>query len=314
MNKTADNGETALIMATQGGSITCVNALIAAGADVNVFDNDGFSPLMNAIFGESTEVIKCLIKAGVEVNTASRRGGVPASTTQSFALSYKYPLVAAALREVSGEIINTLITAGADVNVADEDGTTVLHRICGDYSFKKLHTLRSLIKAGADVNRMDNSGNTPLSHVHHAECARELILAGAQMNRTTPNALQRCIAKQSSTEDLCMLLFAAGETINGATVVINDVNGEERKAAVPDYLLFDDLKLNLKHLCREAIRKRLLYVDLHAHLFDRVPKLGLPFLLNEYLLYDVTCETRDENDEEDKETTTKETRRCRDDV
>ena len=303
VNKTTANGETALMYAAKSGYTMGVNALIDAGADVNVFDNEGFSPLMNAIFREHTEVIECLIKAGVEVNTASRRGGVPARYAHTTALSYKYPLLAAAFRDrqQSGKIIDILITAGADVNATDDGGTTALHDICFNYTFKKLRTVRSLIKAGADVNRMDNSGNTPLSHVRHADCACELLVAGAQINRTTPNALQRCITLHSSTEEVCMLLFAAGETINGTTVVCKDVYGEEQNVAVPNYLLFDDLKLNLKHLCREAIRKRLLYVDLHTHLFDRVPKLGLPFLLNEYLLYDVTCEPRDENDEEDQE-------------
>ena len=53
--------------------------------------------------------------------------------------------------------------------------------------------------------------------------------------------------------------------------------------------------LSLKHLCREAIRKHLLELDPHSHLFGRVPKLGLPTLLNEYLLYDVTFENDDQN-------------------
>ena len=60
--------------------------------------------------------------------------------------------------------------------------------------------------------------------------------------------------------------------------------------------LFDVIPdLSLKHLCRKAIRKHLLELDPHSHLFGRVPKLGLPTLLNEYLLYDVTFENDDEN-------------------
>ena len=303
MKKTADSGLTPLIAAGGRASTSCVNALITAGADVNGFDNEGFSPLMNAVFGENTGAVKCLVKAGVEVNTASKKGGVLVSHTHSGAMSYQYPLIAAVsrYRQESGKIINILISTGADVNAAAGGGRTALHTICCDFSFKKLHTLRSLIKAGADVNRLDNSGDTPLSGARHADCARELLLAGAQINRTTPNTLQKCIAFQASTKDTCMLLFAAGETINGTTIVCQDDYGREHKAVVPNYLLFDDLKLNLKHLCREAIRKHLLKLDPHTHLFGRVPRLGLPFLLNDYLLYDVTCEPADENDEEDKE-------------
>ena len=43
--------------------------------------------------------------------------------------------------------------------------------------------------------------------------------------------------------------------------------------------------LNLRHICRETIRKHLLNLDPHTHLFDRMPRLGLPSLLTRYLLY-----------------------------
>ena len=68
-----------------------------------------------------------------------------------------------------------------------------------------------------------------------------------------------------------MFLYAAGETI------------DKTEAQV-----LDDLKeLSLKHLCREAIRKHLLVIDPHQHLFYRIPRLGLPGSLSRYLLYDV---------------------------
>ena len=58
---------------------------------------------------------------------------------------------------------------------------------------------------------------------------------------------------------------------------------EENK--IPDCLTFHDSQLQLKHICREAIRKHLLDLDPHQHLFGRIPKLGLPFALINYLLY-----------------------------
>ena len=82
--------------------------------------------------------------------------------------------------------------------------------------------------------------------------------------------------------DICRLLFAAGETLDG-------IPDEE----IPDCLKFDDLQLELKHICREAIRKHLLSLDPHTHLFGRVPRLGLPSLLTEYLLYQQTLDDDD---------------------
>ena len=61
-------------------------------------------------------------------------------------------------------------------------------------------------------------------------------------------------------------------------------------------MLNKDLKLCLKHLCREAIRNHLLKVEPHTHLFGRIPQLGLPSLVNEYLLYDISLNDDDDDD------------------
>ena len=49
-------------------------------------------------------------------------------------------------------------------------------------------------------------------------------------------------------------------------------------------------------MCGEAIRKHLLDLDPHRHLFSRVPRLGLPRSLTEYLLYDMSLDTHSEED------------------
>ena len=108
-----------------------------------------------------------------------------------------------------------------------------------------------------------------------------------------------------------MLLYAAGETLDGTTVkgeyvlehmpmtpsecllsraegthLIDDFTVVNKTFPVPEYLRFKDLKLCLSHLCREAIRRHLLDLDLHTNLFVRAPKLGLPKSLTSYILYD----------------------------
>ena len=82
-----------------------------------------------------------------------------------------------------------------------------------------------------------------------------------------------------------LLLYAAGETLEGT---------EEEE--IPEKLKFD---LQLKHICREAIRKHLLKLDPHQHLFSRIPHLGLPESLNKYLLFYVSLETDFDNDDDD---------------
>ena len=78
------------------------------------------------------------------------------------------------------------------------------------------------------------------------------------------------------------LLFAAGETFDGRIP-----EGYEPLPEDPR-----DMSLNAK--CRTALRNHLLQLNAETNLFIRIPELGLPTLLREYLLYDVSID--DEND------------------
>ena len=91
--------------------------------------------------------------------------------------------------------------------------------------------------------------------------------------------------------DLYKLLHAAGEAIEGPIPPnFNFLRGCIEHIEIPEY--FQELKenLDLKHLCREAIRKHLIDVDPHENLFVRIPQLGLPSLVVDYLLYDCSLE------------------------
>ena len=79
-----------------------------------------------------------------------------------------------------------------------------------------------------------------------------------------------------------MTLYAAGETLDGS-----------EEAEIPKELKFEEEKLELKHICREAIRKHLLKLDLHSNLFGRVPRLGFPEAVNQYLLFNTNLDDKD---------------------
>ena len=55
------------------------------------------------------------------------------------------------------------------------------------------------------------------------------------------------------------------------------------------YYLQDDEPIHLKVICRRAIREHLLQMN-QVNLFLRVPHLGLPSLLTNYLLYYVSLQ------------------------
>ena len=128
-----------------------------------------------------------------------------------------------------------------------------------------------LLKAGAKINMKNNESWTAL----RAHCYRYNI------NRHKP-----------PNREMCMVLFAAGDCYYSSYLSFVHSRLMEKKyhirrgpARVAFYLSTEDLKFTLKNICRENIRKHLLDLDPHSHLFYRVPKLGLPKLLADFLLY-----------------------------
>ena len=71
-----------------------------------------------------------------------------------------------------------------------------------------------------------------------------------------------------------MLLYAAGEFVNGLNI-----------DKIPEILQHKEVKYRLKHMCREAIRKHLIDLNPHLHLFTRIPQLELPSPVTRYLLF-----------------------------
>ena len=159
-----------------------------------------------------------------------------------------------------------------------------------------IKSVKSLLDAGADVN-MANSDNytalflTPHDNYprHYMRCVKALLQADVPINKVNHldrNALAEVL--QYNDVEISKLLFAAGETLE---------NADDRE--IPDCLRFDDLQLQLKHICREAIRKHLLKLDPHQHLFSMIPKLGLLSALMNYLLYGESLDKNDADDSDD---------------
>ena len=141
--------------------------LLDAGADVNVKDDSGWTPLYHAASEGHTEIAKLLLDAGADVNVKDDSGWTPLHHTASGGLT---------------EIAKLLLDAGADVNVKDDSGWTPLyHTASGGHT--EIATL--LLDAGADVNVKDDSGWTPLHHAAsegHTEIAKLLLDASADVN------------------------------------------------------------------------------------------------------------------------------------
>ena len=283
VNVSERSGCTAVDLAARNGNEACLNLLIKAGADVNSLKENGFTTLMEAIRFGHTKCVSILIEAGADVNA-----------TNSYGHS---AITVAAKKKISCRNFQLLIDTGADVNSVDFFGTPVIVDAvlkCSDTE------LQILIDAGADVNAMDKEGNTPLiiasgsSVPGRVECVKLLLRSGARVNSFNNNKQNALYSHISKSKDLnkppdrtmVLLLYAAGETLDGITIDEDDDN----ISCVLDYL--DKREINLKELCRETIRKHLLQLNLNQCFFNKIPQLGLPKPLAQYVLCNMSLDIK----------------------
>ena len=79
INSKNENGLTALHKATSEGNLAMAAYLIRNGAQTEVEDNFGNTPLIYAAMENELEVAKLLISHGAQVNKPNRRGITPLS-------------------------------------------------------------------------------------------------------------------------------------------------------------------------------------------------------------------------------------------
>ena len=190
-----DDKLTPLIMALLNGKYDAANALIQAGADVNMADNLGRVPLHVAVDDHtmpisnrpspkevdeelsSLDIIKALLEKGAEVNiqlkaqfpyrTKLDRGAdgmLGAGTT---------PLIRAA-KSADHVAMKLLLEKGSDVKLATRNGVTPLMAAAGVGTndadttgrYKPqpdiIESLRLCLDAGADINAVDSTGRSAL--------------------------------------------------------------------------------------------------------------------------------------------------------
>lgn len=147
-----------LFLAASFGRINIVELLLQKGADVNISNEDGFTPLHNSVNRSHDYIALLLIAKGANVKAQSKEGLTPLHI---------------AADEAS---IKLLIEKGADINKRDSIGRTPLHFACMG---GRIDLVEFLIANGADIGARDKEDHTPswyaemASHTEIIELLRE---------------------------------------------------------------------------------------------------------------------------------------------
>jgi len=142
------NGATALHQVAYDGRNEIAAMLLSKGADLEITDRVGWTPLFSA--SGQPELARILLTAGAKVNIRDHRGETPLHVAARISPWHN-----------EREVVSTLLTHGADPNAVDpKSGYTPLHwaAVCGNEQVCRL-----LLDKGADPWIKDNWGRTPIT-------------------------------------------------------------------------------------------------------------------------------------------------------
>lgn len=260
------NKTTPLMLATQMSHRKAVEKLLSAGADVN-FQNDYGGTALSLV--RTPTCADLLINAGADINMEDEFGYTPVLAVTSKGCS---------------DLLQLFLEKGGCANCKGPDGNTplIVSARKGLYD-----CINVLVQYGCDLNKTGSFSGTALAEAAlqgHIYCMKLLIESGALINVDNTDSNRTISARvRSSYGEYCpkthaiSILFAAGEKLC-----------ETDSEYVPNIIKCDKTESGLKHLCRKAIRKHMLEINLHEPLFQRMAKTGLPSILVSYLLYNIS--------------------------
>ncbi len=169
--------------------VEAVEAALRKGANVNMRDNAGWTPLMDAAQEGLPEVLALLLRSGADVNARSLHGDTALIIASGcfivrqrakMAAQRHLPESAAEQFAAPAAMVRMLLAAGAPVNAQRDDGRTALMSASMMSWPEVIHLL---LRAGAKVNARDAEGRLAIDYVDfrgHPEIAQMLLQAGSQ--------------------------------------------------------------------------------------------------------------------------------------
>ena len=146
VNAWDEGGFTPLGVAAQYGATAAITKLVELGADVNMPNKHGLAPLDSAAIADSASGILKLVELGANINGNNLRGITPLHR---------------AAHNGKKDNVRELLGCGADINVRNDAGWTPMHWAATKNKKENMLLVNDLCERGADINARDKTGYTP---------------------------------------------------------------------------------------------------------------------------------------------------------
>lgn len=260
---------TPLMKATATRKTKCMELLVHGGAHIDFSDVFGKTALFYATRKDCVYLLK---EMGANLDYINQIGDTP--------------LLCAVDRNLT-DIVEALLDSGANVNKTNRTGSSPL--MVAAYQGNS-NIMNTLISHKADLNTIGMYNATAITTATtqgFPDCVKLLLQADVKINmkfQATISASVSIYCARAIESAICiMILYAAGQELEDTThpnaprMIQKDNHGT---------LLREDSHV-LKHFCRKAIRKQLINISPHTHLFKQIHALELPMSVKEYLLYNM---------------------------
>jgi ankyrin repeat protein len=139
-----------------------VKCLVSSGADINLRNKEGRSPLFVASQRGHCAIVKCLLSSGADINLRKKQGRSPLFEASYFG---RY------------DVVKCLLSSGADINLRDEGGQSPLFvaKFAGYYDVVRLLEAHGAFRKEIveDSNALLNTCGYPEEEIRHSIEKRE---------------------------------------------------------------------------------------------------------------------------------------------
>lgn len=208
-NLVTKSGNSALHYVAKIGDIKITKSLLAAGADINLINQEGLSPFQEAIISLQNDLVTHFMENGAELH-------LPASPSIG-----DTPLHTAAYAN-NCHAAELLFNKKVSLEAQNTQGLTPLHAAAAGIS---ANTLEFLLENNAEIEARDNEGFTALHHaveLQSTECIDTLLEYSAEIEAKDHNGMTPALlAAQNNFRDVLIHLES-----KGADLLATNLSGE----------------------------------------------------------------------------------------